>query len=199
MLQLPRRLDARITVAFVVAILPPLSRTAQADRPSPRPDGARASQALAQADAGQNRTQPAVARTLEPVGPGADPGPTGLALPPPAPMKTVQRPRLGLTIAGACVLGSVWLPTAFLGYVIDKPAEMIPLVGPLFGWNSRGDADARLQNVGLLVVTLAQTTGAAMLISGLATRQTLSVRDSPVTLVPILTTGGGGLGMAGAF
>jgi hypothetical protein len=117
--------------------------------------------------------------------------------PPPVRMKTVEKPRLGLIVAGSIIFGSTWLITCATAYVSDHAPLAIPLVGPLTQWDS--SYNGRIFNAGMIFVTLIQTGGLAMLIAGALSKRKVLVPDVPVTFAPTLLPGGGGLAAIGTF
>lgn len=124
------------------------------------------------------------------------------ALPPPR-MVLVERPRIGLVIAGAVMFGGIWLTTSMVGFGSENNGAIIPVIGPLLylrGDRSSFNRDSdRLANVGLVMVTLGQAAGLAMFIGGLVSKEKKWVREAELSVVPTLLQNGGGLAAVGRF
>jgi hypothetical protein len=132
-------------------------------------------------------------------------------------------PRRGMIAAGGTMAGSLHLISMIAAIALDAEADevisdeqggrrsdpefsnrytplFIPLVGPFIAVKT---ADANGTGSAILIMNgIAQVTGASLVISGLvATKQEL-VRDDPLlgmTVVPLVTEGGGGVALQGAF
>lgn len=121
----------------------------------------------------------------------------------PARMKLVERPRIGMAIAGASIFGGIWLTTSMIGYSSGNNAAIIPVIGPLFYLRSDDEccsqSSNRAANVGLMMVTLAQATGVALFVAGLVTKQKVWVRETELSVLPTALPGGGGLAAVGRF
>ncbi len=117
----------------------------------------------------------------------------------------VTRPRLGLVIPGSIVFGVSYVLSFIIGLegVLAGFRQMwplmIPVAGPFIGLGTMpGDV---VTGVLLTLDGIAQVAGATMFIIGLAAPSTILVRNRHATLmpVPILTSGGAGVGLAGSF
>jgi hypothetical protein len=120
--------------------------------------------------------------------------------------------RKGLVIAGSATLGAMYLLTFFVGLVavaIDEGVSgddnsefaslFIPVAGPFVGI-----ATIRPSSSGMALLALdgaAQAGGLAMLIGGLAARETILVRNRAieVRVAPVMGSTQQGIGLVGRF
>jgi hypothetical protein len=123
---------------------------------------------------------------------------------PPMTMRTVERPRTGLIVAGTVIFAATYLlnvSAAYLGG--DGTGTLaIPIVGPAVYAGTHqsccANDDNRALNFWMAVDTLVQAAGLTMAILGAVVKTKVRVFDR-VAFAPAVTSGGGGLALAGRF
>ena len=108
------------------------------------------------------------------------------------------RARTGLIVAGASVLGSLYLTSVLAAQDSDTTSLAVPVIGPFLQIASGHSESA---NSLLVVDGLGQVAGAILLLVGLTTTSTVLVRNdlAEVHIAPIATGKGGGAGLVGRF
>jgi hypothetical protein len=143
--------------------------------------------------------------------PGQPQGQPNLYTPPPPPQRVVlryeDRHNMGLVIAGASVLGGSYLFFGFMPGAIATAScgnntgcdtlwpLFIPIAGPFIEIARAGTSYAPL----LVLDGLAQASGLALLIAGLATTHKVPVYSERAMVLPFSTAGGAGLRAVGRF
>ncbi len=133
--------------------------------------------------------------------------PPAFYYPPMAPVTTHDelRPRYGLLAAGLAIFGGTYLLSASVAYVSDEGRLAIPFVGPIiygaFENHRRCASDCGLDGgfTALMVFdTLAQTTGAVLLLAGAIGRKRVTVYDN-LAIVPTASSSSAGVAAMGRF
>jgi hypothetical protein len=127
--------------------------------------------------------------------------------PPMAPVTThvELRPRWSLIAAGLAIFGGTYLLSASVAYVSDEGRLAIPFVGPIifgaFENHRRCAYDCGVDGgfTALMVFdTLAQTTGAVLLLAGAISRKKVTVYDN-LSIVPTASPSSAGVAAMGRF
>jgi hypothetical protein len=113
--------------------------------------------------------------------------------------RSLGRPRYGLIIAGAAILGGSYLASTSVALRSEEWRLAIPLAGPFFEAHHVGSSDGLLV-AGLIFDGLVQTTGAVLIIVGAASRHKVRRYDrASVSFAPSAGVHGAGLAAVGRF
>jgi|SRR5579871_5746670 len=128
-------------------------------------------------------------------------------VPPRQPIRYEERPRYGLLIAGAAVLGGTYLLSVTFTAMADSCGfsncnndwpMYIPLLGPFLEIGRLSSGDSGL-SVLLVMDGLAQVGGLVMMIAGGLTHHKVAVYADRVNVLPWATATGGGLLVSSRF
>jgi hypothetical protein len=142
------------------------------------------------AEASGDRLEPARPKTL----PYDEDAPT------PYGYRPVTRYRYGLIIAGALTFSTIYISTAAVSASYEREL-LVPIAGPFIRLGRVQGPWATFSGAILVIDGLGQAAGAAMLITGLAHKKKLLVRDelATVRVTPMMFGYGAGIGIVGSM